>query len=158
MATPTKNILLDDQLCFALYTASKRFNHFYADALAPFKLTYPQYITLLALWENSPMTVRELGSHINLDSGTLTPLLKRMQTQGWVERNRDETDERQVNISLSQKAIDAKTDIFDHVNSCMELLGMDQKTYDNARDTVNFASERIKNADPKKIDYTGTEV
>jgi len=158
MATPTKNILLDDQLCFALYTASKRFNHFYAEALAPFKLTYPQYITLLALWENSPMTVRELGSHINLDSGTLTPLLKRMQTQGWVERNRDETDERQVNISLSQKAIDAKTDIFDHVNSCMELLGMDQKTYDNARDTVNFASERIKNADPKKIDYTGTEV
>jgi len=158
MATPTKNILLDDQLCFALYTASKRFNHFYAEALAPFKLTYPQYITLLALWENSPMTVRELGSHVNLDSGTLTPLLKRMQTQGWVERNRDETDERQVNISLSQKAIDAKTDIFDHVNSCMELLGMDQKTYDNARDTVNFASERIKNADPKKIDYTGTEV
>ncbi|MFC6293854.1 MarR family winged helix-turn-helix transcriptional regulator [Lactiplantibacillus daoliensis] len=158
MATPTKNILLDDQLCFALYTANKRFNHFYAEALAPFKLTYPQYITLLALWENSPMTVRELGSHVNLDSGTLTPLLKRMQTQGWVERNRDETDERQVNISLSQKAIDAKTDIFNHVNSCMELLGMDQKTYDNARDTVNFASERIKNADPKKIDYTGTEV
>ena len=158
MATPTKNILLDDQLCFALYTANKRFNHFYAEALAPFKLTYPQYITLLALWENSPMTVRELGSHVNLDSGTLTPLLKRMQTQGWVERNRDETDERQVNISLSQKAIDAKTDVFDHVNSCMELLGMDQKTYDNARDTVNFASERIKNADPKKIDYTGTEV
>ncbi len=80
MATPTKNILLDEQLCFALYTASKRYNHFYSEALAPFKLTYPQYITLLALWEKSPMTVRELGSHVNLDSGTLTPLLKRMQT------------------------------------------------------------------------------
>ncbi|MCP6645874.1 MarR family transcriptional regulator, partial [Klebsiella pneumoniae] len=88
MATPTKNILLDEQLCFALYTASKRYNHFYSEALAPFKLTYPQYITLLALWEKSPMTVRELGSHVNLDSGTLTPLLKRMQTQGWVERKR----------------------------------------------------------------------
>lgn len=158
MATPTKNILLDEQLCFALYTASKRFNHFYADALAPFKLTYPQYITLLALWENSPMTVRELGSHVNLDSETLTPLLKRMQTQGWVERNRDENDERQVNISLSQKAIDAKLDIFAHVNSCMELLNMDAETYANTRDTVNFASDRIKNADPKKIDYTGTEL
>ncbi|MCP6710877.1 MarR family transcriptional regulator, partial [Klebsiella pneumoniae] len=114
MATPTKNILLDEQLCFALYTASKRYNHFYSEALAPFKLTYPQYITLLALWEKSPMTVRELGSHVNLDSGTLTPLLKRMQTQGWVERKRDTDDERQVNISLSQKAIDAKPEIFAH--------------------------------------------
>ncbi|MGX6524784.1 MarR family winged helix-turn-helix transcriptional regulator [Lactiplantibacillus plantarum] len=126
MATPTKNILLDEQLCFALYTASKRYNHFYSEALAPFKLTYPQYITLLALWEKSPMTVRELGSHVNLDSGTLTPLLKRMQTQGWVERKRDTDDERQVNISLSQKAIDAKPEIFAHVNSCMDLLGLDE--------------------------------
>lgn len=157
MATPTKNILLDEQLCFALYTASKRFNHFYAEALAPFKLTYPQYITLLALWENSPMTVRELGSHVNLDSGTLTPLLKRMQTQGWVERKRDENDERQVNISLSQKAIDSKAEIFAHVNTCMDLLGMDQQTYNETRDTVNFASERIKDAEPKKIKYTGDD-
>ncbi|MCT3287775.1 MarR family transcriptional regulator [Lactiplantibacillus pentosus] len=155
MATPTKNILLDEQLCFALYTASKRYNHFYAEALAPFKLTYPQYITLLALWEKSPMTVRELGSHVNLDSGTLTPLLKRMQTQGWVERKCDTDDERQVNISLSQKAIDAKPEIFTHVNSCMDLLGLDQDTYDQIRETVNFASERIKNAKPSTIDYTG---
>ncbi len=158
MATPTKNILLDEQLCFALYTASKRFNHFYAEALAPFKLTYPQCITLLALWENSPMTVRELGSHVNLDSGTLTPLLKRMQTQGWVERKRDENDERQVNISLSQKAVDAKNEIFTHVNSCMNLLGMDEATYNATRDTVNFASDRIKQADPKKIKFTGDEL
>jgi len=157
MATPTKNILLDEQLCFALYTASKRFNHFYAEASAPFKLTYPQYITLLALWENNPMTVRELGSHVNLDSGTLTPLLKRMQTQGWVERKRDENDERQVNISLSQKALDAKPEIFAHVNTCMDLLGMDEKTYAATRDTVNFASERIKHAKPKKIDYDGPQ-
>jgi len=155
MATPTKPILLDEQLCFALYTASKRFNHFYAEALAPFKLTYPQFITLLALWETSPMTVRELGSHVNLDSGTLTPLLKRMQTQGWVERKRDVNDERQVNISLSQKAIDAKPDIFAHVNTCMELLGMDEETYKQTRDTVKFASERINAADPENIDYTG---
>lgn len=155
MATPTKNILLDEQLCFALYTASKCYNHFYSEALAPFKLTYPQYITLLALWEKSPMTVRELGSHVNLDSGTLTPLLKRMQTQGWVERKRDTDDERQVNISLSQKAIDAKPEIFAHVNSCMDLLGLDESTYNQIRETVNFASEHIKNADPKKIDYSG---
>ncbi len=64
---------LDDQLCFAFYSVSKKFNHFYQDALKPFHLTYPQYSTLLALWETSPMTVRELGSHLNLDSGTLTP-------------------------------------------------------------------------------------
>jgi len=155
MATPTKNILLDEQLCFALYTASKRFNHFYSEALAPFKLTYPQYITLLALWETNPMTVRELGSHVHLDSGTLTPLLKRMQTQGWVTRKRDENDERQVNISLSKKAIAAKPEIFAHVNTCMDLLGMDEQTYADTRDTVNFASERIKDAKPKKIDYDG---
>ncbi|VDG18265.1 MarR family winged helix-turn-helix transcriptional regulator [Lactiplantibacillus mudanjiangensis] len=158
MASSNKNILLDEQLCFALYTANKRFNHFYAEALAPFKLTYPQYITLLALWENSPMTVRELGSHVNLDSGTLTPLLKRMQTQGWVERKRDAADERQVNISLSQKAIDAKPTIFSHVNECMSLLGMDEQTYNATRETVKFAAERIKNADPKKVDYQGPKL
>jgi len=80
-----------------------------------------------------------------------------MQTQGWVERKRDENDERQVNISLSQKALDAKPEIFDHVNTCMDLLGMDEKTYATTRDTVNFASERIKNAKPKKIDYDGPQ-
>lgn len=96
------------------------------------------------------MTVRELGSHVNLDSGTLTPLLKRMQTQGWVERKRDTDDERQVNISLSQKAIDAKPEIFAHVNSCMDLLGLDEATYNQICETVNFASEHIKNADPKR--------
>lgn len=121
--------LLDEQLCFAFYSASKKFNHFYQDALKPFQITYPQYITLLALWETSPMTVRELGSHLNLDSGTLTPLLKRLEKQGWITRNRSEQDERQVNVDLTDYALEKRDGVYARVNDCADLLSMDGIDY-----------------------------
>ncbi len=121
--------LLDDQLCFAFYSASKKFNHFYQDALKPFHLTYPQYITLLALWETSPMTVRELGSHLNLDSGTLTPLLKRLEKQGWISRKRSEQDERQVNVSVTDYALDKRDEVYARVNDCIDLMSFDGVDY-----------------------------
>lgn len=120
---------LDDQLCFAFYSASKKFNHFYQDALKPFHLTYPQYITLLALWETSPMTVRELGSHLNLDSGTLTPLLKRLEKQGWISRQRSDQDERQVNVSVSDYAVSKRDEVYARVNDCIDLMPFDGVDY-----------------------------
>ena len=106
---------LDDQLCFSLYTASRLVIRAYGPLLADLGLTYPQYATMLALWEaDGPLTVSELGSRMLLDSGTLTPLLKRLEAQGLVARSRDGADERRVLISLTaegEQLRDAACDI-----------------------------------------------
>ncbi len=92
---------LDRQLCFALYSASLAMTRFYKPLLEPLGLTYPQYLVLLALWERDDQSVGELGERLFLDSGTLTPLLKRMQTAGWLDRSRDADDERRVRVALT---------------------------------------------------------
>ncbi|MCE1179041.1 MAG: MarR family transcriptional regulator [Micrococcales bacterium] len=93
---------LDRQVCFALYAAARTATAAYRDALAELGLTYTQYVTLLALWERDGRTVSELGTLLHLDSGTLSPLLKRLAAHGVVERRRDETDERRVSIHLTE--------------------------------------------------------
>jgi len=117
-------VLLDEQLCFSIYSASKKFNHFYQSALAPFGLTYPQYIALLVLWEDAPLTVHQLGDRLELDRGTLTPLLKRLEKQGWVERVRSRTDERQVLIHLTDMATAKRDEVYARIGQCQSLLGM----------------------------------
>lgn len=92
---------LDNQLCFALYAASGLVTRAYRPILEPLGLTYPQYLVMLVLWEHAPRTVSELGDALNLDSGTLTPLLKRMESGGLVDRSRDPADERRVLVSLT---------------------------------------------------------
>ncbi|HEY0481068.1 MAG TPA: MarR family transcriptional regulator [Kofleriaceae bacterium] len=92
---------LDEQLCFALYSASRAVTRAYAPLLAPLGVTYPQYLVLLVLWERDGLPVRALGDRLALDSGTLTPLLKRLEHQGLVERRRGEDDERVVRIHLT---------------------------------------------------------
>ena len=92
---------LDQQLCFALYSASLAMTKVYKPLLDQLGLTYPQYLVLLALWEQDGQTVSGLGERLYLDSGTLTPLLKRMESAGWIERQRDATDERLVLIHLT---------------------------------------------------------
>jgi len=92
---------LDQQLCFALYRASRAVIRAYAPLLEPLGLTYPQYLALLVLWEQDGIAVKELGDRLALDSGTLTPLLKRLEAQGLVERRRGEDDERVVRIHLT---------------------------------------------------------
>ena len=101
---PSRNLdwlQLDKQLCFALYSASLAMNKVYKPLLDPLGLTYPQYLALMVLWERDALTVSELGERLFLDSGTLTPLLKRMEAAGWVARARDTADERRVIVSLT---------------------------------------------------------
>jgi DNA-binding MarR family transcriptional regulator len=95
------SLQLDDQLCFALYSASRAMTRAYAPLLEPLGLTYPQYLVLLVLWERDGLSVKQLGERLALDSGTLTPLLKRLEHQDLVERHRDEDDERLVRLRLS---------------------------------------------------------
>lgn len=94
-------LLLDQQLCFALYSTSLAMTKLYKPLLAPLGLTYPQYLALLVLWERDGLTVSELGERLFLDSGTLTPLLKRMEVAGWLQRERATVDERRVIVSLT---------------------------------------------------------
>jgi MarR family transcriptional regulator, organic hydroperoxide resistance regulator len=95
---------LDAQLCFPLYAATRAVTRRYGELLAEVQLTYPQYLTLLALWESDePLSVGALGERLRLDSGTLTPLLKRLESAGLVVRRRDASDERRVLIELTDE-------------------------------------------------------
>jgi DNA-binding MarR family transcriptional regulator len=92
---------LDNQLCFAVYSASNLITRLYRPLLEPLGITYPQYLVLLVLWERAPRTVGELGEALGLDSGTLTPLLKRLEANGIVVRRRAPEDERRVLVELT---------------------------------------------------------
>jgi DNA-binding MarR family transcriptional regulator len=92
---------LSNQLCFAIYSAAHAFNATYKSLLEPLGLTYPQYLVMLVLWEHDNISVTAIGGRLGLDSGTLTPLLKRLETAGLLQRNRDSQDERQRRIVLT---------------------------------------------------------
>jgi DNA-binding MarR family transcriptional regulator len=92
---------LDNQLCFPLYAASREVIKLYKPYLDELDLTYTQYIAMLLLWEHETMTVKEIGDHLFLDSGTLTPLLKKLETKGVITRTRSQRDERNLNVSLT---------------------------------------------------------
>ena len=94
-------LMLDNQLCFALYSSSLAMTKVYKPYLESIGLTYPQYLVMLLLWENDRQSVSNLGDRLFLDSGTLTPLLKRMEQSGWIVRVRCTDDERRVLISLT---------------------------------------------------------
>jgi DNA-binding MarR family transcriptional regulator len=98
---PNPALLLDNQLCFALYSASLAMTKLYKPLLETLELTYPQYLVMLVLWEQDGMTVSNLGERLYLDSGTLTPLLKRMEQSGLITRLRAAHDERKVLVTLT---------------------------------------------------------
>ena len=129
--TPYKHVMsgssllpLRKQLCFAVYSASHAFTRAYRILLEPLGLTYPQYLVLLVLWERDGMRVKEIGAQLYLDSGTLTPLLKRLEGLGYVRRVRDPTDERQVTILLTPagQALEQKAESIPADLACMTQL------------------------------------
>ncbi|MEA5361718.1 MarR family transcriptional regulator [Amycolatopsis sp., V23-08] len=118
------SLRLDDQLCFGLYSASRAVTALYRVVLEDLDLTYPQYLVMLALWERDNRLVKDLGAELSLDSGTLSPLLKRLHAAGLVERNRQADDERAVMVSLSEtgKALREKAEgIPDVIGTAMGL-------------------------------------
>lgn len=126
-----KLLTLDHQLCYALYDTSSQFTKLYANVLQPFGVTYPQYLVLLVLWEKDGITFKELGERLHLGTGTLTPMVKRMETNGWVKKQRATSDERKVCIFLQPKAIENKEvinqTIVSEVTACnIELVEYEQ--------------------------------
>lgn len=109
MASSSDILGLDQQLCFALYAASRAVVRAYGPLLEPLGLTYPQYLVMLVLWEEDDISVKRLGERLSLDSGTLTPLLKRLEQGELVDRRRDDRDERVLRVSLTAKGRALKT-------------------------------------------------
>ena len=103
-----EHLKLENQLCFALYASSKALIKIYKPLLDQLDITYTQYITLLVLWDKDEQTVKELGEKLCLDSGTMTPLLKRLEVMGLIKRQRGLKDERNVYVVLTQKGIEMK--------------------------------------------------
>lgn len=103
MSQTSPELLLKNQICFAVYSAAHAFAQAYKPHLDPMGLTYPQYLVMLLLWEEDGRSVNELGQPLHLDSGTLTPLLKRMEKAGFVTRQRDTKDERVMRIHLTEQ-------------------------------------------------------
>lgn len=110
MNTPDDDWLrLDQQICFSLHAASRAFNGVYRVILKDLGLTYPQYLVMLVLWEQGELPVKKLGEHLRLDSGTLSPLLKRLEAAGLVRRERSARDERSVEVRLTEEGTALRT-------------------------------------------------
>ena len=136
---------LDGQLCFALYTASRAVVRTYGPLLDEAGLTYPQYITLLVLWEEPERarSVGELGERLHLDSGTLTPLLKRLASMGYVTRARDADDERRVLVTLTADGAALRDRLAAVPQSFLHCLGMDPAEAGALRDQLAALMTKI---------------
>ncbi|MGW3722696.1 MarR family winged helix-turn-helix transcriptional regulator [Streptomyces sp. NPDC005133] len=102
------SLLLEDQMCFALYAAQRAVTSRYRPLLEELNLTYPQYLVMLVLWEHGALPIKTLGTLLQLDYGTLTPLLKRLQAHGFVRRERQASDERSVQITLTEQGTELR--------------------------------------------------
>jgi len=118
---------LDKQVCFPIYALAKEVINHYRPLLDELDLTYPQYLVLMVLWKEKELTVGQLGEKLYLDSGTLTPLLKRMELKGMVIRERSATDERIVKLSLTEKGIALKEKAKDMPIQLMESIGITEQ-------------------------------
>ncbi len=118
------NLDLGSQFCFALYSATLALGKVYAPILAELRLTYPQYLVMLVLWQEDGLTVRALGEQLHLNSGTLTPMLKRMEQAGLVRRRRDKKDERLVRTELTEAGRGLRAQALDIPCAIAEVIGV----------------------------------
>lgn len=133
-----------DLLCFALYSTSHAMQRAYGPLLDPFGLTYPQYLVLLTLWAEDGQPVGQIARALQLESNTLTPLLKRIETQGLVRRSRSEQDERQVIVSLTERGRALEAEL-QHVPGCIaDVTGMNQPELIALKDRVVALRRALK--------------
>ena len=122
------NLKLENQLCFPLYACSKEIIKRYKPFLDELDLTYTQYITMMVLWDKKEINVKDLGTQLYLDSGTLTPVLKKLEAKGYIERNRSSKDERNLIITITKSGIDLKKkakEIPSKIGKCIKLNNED---------------------------------
>ena len=135
---------LQEFLCFSIYSASHAFNRVYQPLLKDLGLTYPQFIAMILLWEQDRQSVGELGQKLFLQSNTLTPMLKRLETLGLIKRSRDSADERQVRISLTEAGRKLHLRASDIVRSVREATGLADKQFKDLRDGVDALRKALE--------------
>jgi MarR family transcriptional regulator, organic hydroperoxide resistance regulator len=141
--TPSPSVALDDQLCFALYAASRAVTARYRPMLDELGVTYPQYLVLMLLWEEDGQTVGQLGARLALDSGTLSPLLKRLTAAGLVTRHRRADDERSVSIKLTEagRALEGPASAVSA--QMIDALAMSRSEFVELRKLLHVITERV---------------
>lgn len=135
---------LKKQLCFAIYETSSEFTKLYTAVLHPFGLTYPQYLVLLVLWEKDGVTLKELGETLNLGTGTLTPMIVRMEANGWLRKERSTVDVRKVYIYLQKKANDEKQAITKKVSEEILACKIELEEYEQLLKQLNQLHLKLK--------------
>jgi DNA-binding MarR family transcriptional regulator len=152
---PRGSLLLGDQLCFALYAASRAVTQLYRPLLEELGLTYPQYLVMLVLWERGEMTIGELADTLQLDYGTLSPMLKRLASAGLLERRRAADDERVVRVTLTGAGQKLKSSAQPVCQAIVDSYGLDAREFRELRanlegvaDSVNRASRVDSSANP----------
>jgi len=140
---------LDDFLCFAIYSANHAFNRVYQPLLRQLDLTYPQFIAMILLWGQDGQTVGELGQQLSLQSNTLTPMLKRLETLGYISRSRDSADERQVRINLTDAGRKLRLQASGIVRSVRDATGLQDKQMDQLLDEVGALRSALESHTPR---------
>jgi len=140
---------LEDFLCFAIYSANHAFNRVYQPLLRDLDLTYPQFIAMVLLWAKDGQTVGELGQKLCLQSNTLTPMLKRLQTLGYIERRRDSADERQVRIDLTESGRMLHLQASNIVRSVRSATGLQDSQLDQLLKEVGALRAALESREPR---------
>lgn len=145
-----ENLKLDRQLCFALYSATNSITRLYRGLLDDYDLTYPQYLVLLVLWEKDGIAIKEVMKRLNLDSGTLSPIIKRLQIAGLVEKVRTDKDERIVRLLLTDKSRKLQPMIADvqHQVACQTELSSEE--FFELLDRLNQLAAKLNNTEAKQ--------
>ena len=138
-----EHMRLANQLCFSAYNVSRLFAQFYEKKLKQFGITYSQYLVLLTLWEENPQTLNSIGRHLDLSSNTLTPLLKRLEQSGWVKRERQQSDKRQLIITLTDNGQQQQEAVFEAISSCLPQE-FDTTEYDETKYVFEELEQTLK--------------
>jgi DNA-binding MarR family transcriptional regulator len=142
------SLLLEDQLCFALHAASRAVTSRYRPLLDELELTYPQYLVMLVLWEHGAMSVKDLGAALQLDYGTLTPLLKRLEAAGLVRRQRRADDERSVTISLTDRGAELRERACPVPSAMAAAMGLGASDMNRLKDLLRQLTANVTAVEP----------
>lgn len=134
---------LSNQLCFPFYAISKEISKRYRTILAPFKLTYPQYLVLLVLWEQDGISLKAIGERLHLDSGTLTPLLKKLIQSGYIEKARNEFDERELVIKLTDTGQSLREQASTIPMQVQSVIGLTDDEYQRYKEMLGELSQKL---------------
>lgn len=137
--TPVEDdpLAIENQVCFALAVASRGVIGLYRPILEPLGLTHPQYLVMLALWGKSPRTVKDLGRALQLEPATLSPLLKRLEAVGYIDRQRDSSDERMLNVTLTDEGVALRERALEIPPQIVQRLGMTMRELTDLRDILH---------------------